>query len=660
KIQSDLTSHEISLEEMKKHYQGKETAQRVLSQIEVAQKKMQDVSMKFRLFQKPANFEQRLQESKMILDEVKMHLPALETKSVEQEVVQSQLNHCVNLYKSLSEVKSEVEMVIKTGRQIVQKKQTENPKELDERVTALKLHYNELGAKVTERKQQLEKCLKLSRKMRKEMNALTEWLAATDMELTKRSAVEGMPSNLDSEVAWGKATQKETEKQKVHLKSITELGEALKTVLGKKETLVEDKLSLLNSNWIAVTSRAEEWLNLLLEYQKHMETFDQNVDHITKWIIQADTLLDESEKKKPQQKEDMLKRLKAELNDIRPKVDSTRDQAANLMANRGDHCRKVIEPKISELNHRFAAISHRIKTGKASIPLKELEQFNSDIQKLLEPLEAEIQQGVNLKEEDFNKDMEIDRELQKKKEELNAVHRQAEGLSEDGAAMAVESTQIQLSKRWREIESKFAQFRRLNFAQIHTVREESVTVMTEDMPLEISYVPSTYLTEITHVLQALSEVEQLLNAPDLCAKDFQDLFKQEESLKNIKDNLQQISGRIDIIHNKKAAALQSATAPEKAKLQEALSRLDFQWERVNKMYKDRQGQFDRSVEKWRRFHYDMKIFNQWLTEAEHFLKKTQIPENWEHAKYKWYLKFLPECKSCRDLVFHGSQYTLST
>lgn len=100
------------------------------------------------------------------------------------------------------------------------------------------------------------------------------------------------------------------------------------------------------------------------EYQKHMETFDQNVDHITNWIIQADALLDESEKKKLQQKEDILKHLKAEMNDIRPKVDSTRDQAANLMANRGDHCRKVVEPKISELNRRFAAISHRIKTGK--------------------------------------------------------------------------------------------------------------------------------------------------------------------------------------------------------------------------------------------------------------------------------------------------------
>lgn len=63
------------------------------------------------------------------------------------------------------------------------------------------------------------------------------------------------------------------------------------------------------------------------------------------------------------------------------------------------------------------------------------------------------------------------------------------------------------------------------------VHEESVLVKKEDMPLEISYVPSTFLTEITHVSQALSEVEDHLNAPDLCAKEFQDLFKQEESLK---------------------------------------------------------------------------------------------------------------------------------
>lgn len=52
------------------------------------------------------------------------------------------------------------------------------------------------------------------------------------------------------------------------------------------------------------------------EYQKHMETFDQNVQHITKWIIRTDELLDESEKKKPQQKEDILKVVKRILREV--------------------------------------------------------------------------------------------------------------------------------------------------------------------------------------------------------------------------------------------------------------------------------------------------------------------------------------------------------
>ncbi|XP_042314823.1 dystrophin isoform X12 [Sceloporus undulatus] len=683
KIQSELASHEISLDEMKKRNRGKDIAKRTVSQIDISQKKLQDVFVKFRLFQKPANFEQRLQECKRILDEVKLQVPKLEMRSVEQEAVQSQLDHCMKLYKTLSEVKSEVETVIKTGRQIVQKQQTETPKELDERLTALKLQYNDLGAKVTEKKQELEKCLKLSRKLRKEMNALTEWLAVTDSELTKRSAVEGMPINLDAEVVWSKATQQEIEKRQLQLKNITDLGEGLKVLLKGKEGLVNDKLSLLSSNWIAVTSRAEEWFNLLLTYQKHMETFDQNVANITTWMYRTEILLDESETQRPQQREDTLKPI---------------------------------------------------------IPLKELEQFNFDIQKLLEPLEAEIQQGVNLKEEDFNKDTceedevtvkellqrgdvlhrtikderekeeiktkqqllqtkhnalknlrcqrrkkaleishqwyqykrqaddlmkwlddiekklatipdpqdeqklkEIDQELEKKKEELNAVQRQADRLSKDGAAKAVEPTLIQLSKRWRDIESKFAHFRRLNYAQIQTVFEETAVVMTEGMTVETSYVPSAYLAEILRLLQVLSEVEDLLNSPILQGRDCEDLVKQEECLKKIKDSLGRYSGQIEIIRNKKTAVLKSATPGEATRIQEKLTQLTYQWEKINKMYRDRQAKFERSVEKWRNFHHDLKNFNHWLTETERDLAKIQIEsEDPDLSKTKQYIKDLQD------------------
>jgi len=48
----------------------------------------------------------------------------------------------------MSEAKSEVEYVIKTGRQIVEKKQVDQPNQLNTQIDAVKQLYNELGAQV--------------------------------------------------------------------------------------------------------------------------------------------------------------------------------------------------------------------------------------------------------------------------------------------------------------------------------------------------------------------------------------------------------------------------------------------------------------------------------------------------------------------------------
>ncbi|XP_042667035.1 dystrophin isoform X9 [Centrocercus urophasianus] len=640
KIQSELTSHEVSLEEMKKRNRGKESAKRVLSQIDVAQKKLQDVSVKFRLFQKPANFEQRLQECKRILDEVKLQVPKLETKSVEQEVVQSHLDHCMKLYKSLSEVKSEVETVIKTGRQIVQKQQTENPKELDERLTALKLQYNELGAKVTEKKQELEKCLKLSRKLRKEINSLTEWLAATDVELTKRSAVQGMPSNLDAEIAWGKATRKEIEKRQVQLKNVSDLGENLKTVLKGKETLVEDKLSLLNSNWIAVTSRAEEWLNLLMPFipLKELEQFDFDIQKLLEPLeveIQQGVNLKEEDFNKDMSEDD-----ESTVKELLQRGDTLRKRITD------ERQREEIKIKQQLLQTKHNALKdlrsqRRKKALEISHQWYQYKRQADDLMTWLDDIEKKLASLPDHKDEQKLK--EIGGELEKKKEDLNAVNRQAERLSKDGAAKAVEPTLVQLSKRWRDFESKFAQFRRLNYAQIQTVYEDTTFVMTESMTVETAYVPSTYLAEILQLLQALSEVEERLNSPVLQAKDCEDLLKQEECLKNIKDRLGRLQGHIDIIHSKKTPALQSATPRETANIQEKLTQLNSQWEKVNKMYRDRQARFDKSMEKWRLFHCEMKSFSEWLTETEEKLSRAQVEAgDVGHVKTKQFLQELQD------------------
>jgi len=53
------------------------------------------VLTKFRLFQKPANYDARLSECERLLAGVKSQAGVLGIRSVEQDVVQSQLDQCM-------------------------------------------------------------------------------------------------------------------------------------------------------------------------------------------------------------------------------------------------------------------------------------------------------------------------------------------------------------------------------------------------------------------------------------------------------------------------------------------------------------------------------------------------------------------------------------
>lgn len=48
----------------------------------------------------------------------------------------------------MTELKSDVEYVIKTGRQVVEKKQVDFPDKLNAQLDALKQQYNDLGGQV--------------------------------------------------------------------------------------------------------------------------------------------------------------------------------------------------------------------------------------------------------------------------------------------------------------------------------------------------------------------------------------------------------------------------------------------------------------------------------------------------------------------------------
>ncbi|XP_068794941.1 utrophin isoform X5 [Struthio camelus] len=625
KIQAEIAAHESTLEELKRNARSFPPASpecrspRGGTQLDALQRKLREVSTKYQLFQKPANFEQRMLDCKRVLDGVKAELHVLDVKDTDPDVIQAHLDKCMKLYKTLSEVKLEVETVIKTGRQIVQKQQTDNPKGMDEQLTALKFLYNDLGAQVTEGKQDLERASQLARKMKKETASLSEWLAATEAELVQKSTSESLLSDLDSEIAWAKNVLRELERRKADLKSITESCTALQALVEGSETSLEEKLCVLNAGWSRVRTWTEDWCDTLLNHQSQLEIFDENVAHISTWLYQAEALLDEIEKKPASKKEETVKRLTSELDDVSLRVYNVRDQAVILMNGRGMSCRELVEPKLAELNRNFEKVSQHIKSakmlvGQERLPVMleprevrmafpDLDKFESDIQNMLKVVEKHLE----LSEEDEK----LDQERAQIEEVLQRGGQLLQQPMEDSRREKIRIQLLLLQTKYNNVQAIPVQ-QRLKGHFASGVR--ALPFSTE------------YLVEINKVLLAMADVELLLNAPELNTGVYEDFSTQEDALKNIKDILDKLGDQIAVIHEKQPDVILEASGPEAIQIGDALTQLNAEWDRINRMYNDRKCCFDRAIEAWRQFHCDLSDLSQWITEAEGLLADARGPD----------------------------------
>ncbi|XP_032728992.1 utrophin isoform X3 [Lontra canadensis] len=629
KIQAEISAHELTLEELRRNTRSQPLTSpegrnaRGGNQMDALQRKLREVSTKFQLFQKPANFEQRMLDCKRVLDCVKAELHVLDVKDVDPDVIQSHLDKCMKLYKALSEVKLEVETVIKTGRHIVQKQQTDNPKGMDEHLTSLKILYNDLGARVTEGKQDLERASQLARKMKKETASLSEWLSVTEAELVQKSTSGGLSGDLDIEISWAKNILKDLEKRKADLNAITESSAALKNLIEGSEPVLEEWLCVLNAGWSRVRTWTEDWCGTLMNHQNQLEIFDGNVAHISTWLYQAEALLDEIEKKPASKREEIVKRLISELDDANLQVENVRDQAVVLMNARGGSSRELVEPKLAELNRNFEKVSQHIRSAKLLIGQEPLsyqhlvttEAFEADVLfSDLEKLESDIENMLKVVEKHLefsDEDEKVDEERAQIEEVLQRGEQMLHQPMEDNKKEKIRLQLLLLRTRYNKTKA----------ASNHQRRTGQLAPGIQLPPL-----PTDYLVEINKVLLTMDDAELSLSAPELTTVAYEDFSFQEDSLKNVKDQLDRLGEQIAVIHETQPDVILGASGPEAIQIRDTLTQLNAKWDRINRMYNDRKGHFDRAMEEWRQFHCDLNDLTQWITEAEELLAETFAPD----------------------------------
>ncbi|XP_032576510.1 dystrophin, isoforms A/C/F/G/H isoform X9 [Drosophila sechellia] len=110
-------------------------------------------------------YESHLNRAYTDLRNVERSTQVLDVASAGPNTVQAQYQNCLQIYRTLSEIKAEIERTIKTGRRVCEDRYTKSPKQLSQRIDALKHLYNALGENVTQSKALLESLLRLARQL---------------------------------------------------------------------------------------------------------------------------------------------------------------------------------------------------------------------------------------------------------------------------------------------------------------------------------------------------------------------------------------------------------------------------------------------------------------------------------------------------------------
>ncbi|KAL2082234.1 hypothetical protein ACEWY4_022052 [Coilia grayii] len=651
RIQAEMASHEATLEELKRRNVGNvppPTPEGKLSRggtvLEQMQRKLREISTKFQLFQKPANFEQRMLDCKRVLEGAREELHVLDLTDITPEHIHTHLTGCMRLYKVLSDVKMEVETVIKTGRQIVQKQQTDNPKGMDEQLTALKLLYNDLGAQVTEGKAELEKALVLSEGVQSDGAALQDWLSSTEEQLQQRNSTH-MPADTHSEQAWANGILTECEQKKEELSALVEKSAALQAMVEQGEAALEERLFQLNEAWARTHSQAQDWLSALQAHQSEMEDFDEKLAHISTWLYQTQIRLDEAEKLPPPQREREVQCLLCELEGMCVRVGGVGERALLLVTARGPACSDTVQPKLTELTRDFNKVAQRIRAAQVCVDeecVEVLQQFESDLQACLSSLqdthptdEQKLEEQKVCVEELLRRGEEVlhmtpqdDRRQELRRRLLMlqqevCVDKPVE-MSEDSSSLSLPPAEEEEEEEEEDDDDGLA------VAEERRVTEEEEEGDEEaelgPLPLPLPLPPSSYLLDVNKLLLAMADTELLLNSSQLNTGLYHNLSLQEDTLRSVKESLERLGEQVAVIHERQPDVMAEASPQEVMRVSDALSQLNTEWDRLNRTYALRKGCFDRAVEGWRQFHCDITELSQWLSHAEQLLDEREEPD----------------------------------
>nr|CAD7448133.1 unnamed protein product [Timema bartmani] len=399
KLVEEFETQQSTLKEMEEQvntYKGAgkhEAAARLQEQMILLQRRFSEVQHKFQQFRSPSNLEPRLSRALRELRSVEEATCLLEIASEDPEAIQGQLKHCMvedravyqamllqRFYRTLSEIKGEVEDIIKAGRKLVEDKAVSEPVKFNLRIDSLKELYNKLGSQVTEAKVTLDTALELSLGLQSDIPALQEWLEGVESQLDEQELTGGV-QDLTPQIAFvKKSLEVDTPKWSLTKENVKTSHKAFSSLCDPVYLeVLKDNVNDALKKWDRIQTRLKNSMDSLQKEQLELsqskrEEFKHSLGEIREWLKGTEQHLDRLDSLPSGQisAQDLAEcnELQVEMLSRKARVDALRDLAVDLMVSGEGHQQlpTSVEQQLISLNSRWGEVLHRIHgwTQKAS------------------------------------------------------------------------------------------------------------------------------------------------------------------------------------------------------------------------------------------------------------------------------------------------------
>ncbi|GFR63477.1 dystrophin [Elysia marginata] len=230
--------------------------------------------------------------------------------------------------------------------------------------------------KIKQNKADLEKALKLSKKIKKELSLIREFITSTNDTLDEKEDVVDS-SKAEEELNYLKSTQEDVVKRESALTSVHDLVQQLQGLSDEVDVSESrDNAHQLSQELQDLAARLARRKTKLQEDTFSIEArfvdFQTQIMKIKEWLGRAETIvgahsrLSDSQQRLTPHRE-TIKTMQKQMYDMRGQVDEIRDQAIELMS-KSDSYSRMVEPELSHINQRWEDLAQKIRERATSVP----------------------------------------------------------------------------------------------------------------------------------------------------------------------------------------------------------------------------------------------------------------------------------------------------